>query len=270
MVYHVVNNDSKDGLPRRNDRIGFTLAEGATHVDKLNNVRKIAFTMAEVLITLGIIGVVAALTLSSFITKYKRHELENRFKKASALVESALNRTVSELALEDCAHPVENSCNAAVTDVIRAEANDVFAQQFKIIKYPKIIAGAPGDSFTTKVLAQKAYSYSGTLKSFLNGTVGGYNTGYNYTVAYVLQDGTYISTICFQHHGVMDGLKVVFDTNGPFKGPNRYGYDIFIYDSGYWNASDCGGQHDYGCYKYAQADENPEDKTKGYWDSLKF
>ena len=41
----------------------FTLAEGATHVDMYGNTRRCAFTMAEVLITLGIIGIVAAMTL---------------------------------------------------------------------------------------------------------------------------------------------------------------------------------------------------------------
>ena len=36
------------------------------------------FTLAEVLVTLGIIGVVAALTLPSLITNYRRKELETR------------------------------------------------------------------------------------------------------------------------------------------------------------------------------------------------
>ena len=48
-------------------KIAFTLAEGATHVALWNNQRKIAFTLAEVLITLGIIGVVAALTIPALI-----------------------------------------------------------------------------------------------------------------------------------------------------------------------------------------------------------
>ena len=47
--------------------IGFTLAEGATHVETLKDNRKLAFTLAEVLITLGVIGVVAAITLPSFM-----------------------------------------------------------------------------------------------------------------------------------------------------------------------------------------------------------
>ncbi len=46
------------------------LAEGATHVGMFDNNRRAAFTLAEVLITLGIIGVVAALTIPNLISKY--------------------------------------------------------------------------------------------------------------------------------------------------------------------------------------------------------
>ena len=48
---------------------GFTLA-GATHVALPKDNRKVAFTLAEVLIILGIIGVVAALTIPGLISKY--------------------------------------------------------------------------------------------------------------------------------------------------------------------------------------------------------
>ena len=50
----------------------FTLAEGATYVAHWNNSRKIAFTLAEVLITLGIIGVVAAITMPTLINNYQK------------------------------------------------------------------------------------------------------------------------------------------------------------------------------------------------------
>ena len=49
-------------------RSAFTLAEGASHGDILDGSCKVAFTLAEVLITLGIIGIVAALTLPAFIS----------------------------------------------------------------------------------------------------------------------------------------------------------------------------------------------------------
>ena len=60
----------------------FTLAEGATHVDTCDGKRKIAFTLAEVLITLGVIGVVAALTLPSIVHNVQKVVLKNQFKRA--------------------------------------------------------------------------------------------------------------------------------------------------------------------------------------------
>ena len=60
----------------------FTLAEGDTHVALLDNYRKNAFTLAEVLITLGIIGVVAALTLGALIPNFEKQRNLSVLKKA--------------------------------------------------------------------------------------------------------------------------------------------------------------------------------------------
>ena len=51
---------------------GFAYVEGAKHVANCNNSRKMAFTLAEVLITLGIIGVVVAMTMPSLIANYQK------------------------------------------------------------------------------------------------------------------------------------------------------------------------------------------------------
>ena len=59
--------------------------------------RRIAFTLAEVLITLGIVGVVAALTLPVLISKYKHKELETRFKKSYSLISQASQGMEMEL-----------------------------------------------------------------------------------------------------------------------------------------------------------------------------
>ena len=45
----------------------FTLAEGATHVDMPPTKSKLTFTLAEVLITFGVIGLVAALTMPTLL-----------------------------------------------------------------------------------------------------------------------------------------------------------------------------------------------------------
>ena len=52
--------------------------------------KKSAFTLAEVLITLGIIGVVAALTLPSVIQNYKKQEVLSRLKKSYAVIEQTV------------------------------------------------------------------------------------------------------------------------------------------------------------------------------------
>ena len=59
----------------------FTLAEGATHVAMPPVFSKAGFTLAEVLITLGIIGVVAALTIPGLITKIQHRDYTVKLKK---------------------------------------------------------------------------------------------------------------------------------------------------------------------------------------------
>ena len=56
-----------------------TKMQGGTSKDR--GKRKIAFTLAEVLITLGIIGIVAAMTMPTLIQKHKKQEAAARFKK---------------------------------------------------------------------------------------------------------------------------------------------------------------------------------------------
>lgn len=56
-----------------------------------------AFTLAEVLITLGIIGVVAAITLPLLIQNYQKMVLKNQFKKVYALMQVAMQKTEADL-----------------------------------------------------------------------------------------------------------------------------------------------------------------------------
>ena len=63
----------------------------------LNSLSKNAFTLAEVLVTLGIIGVVAALTIPALIANYRNMVLENQFKKSYSILSQALISTKEEL-----------------------------------------------------------------------------------------------------------------------------------------------------------------------------
>ena len=69
---------------------------GVTHVDKFRNYRKTAFTLAEVLITLGIIGVVAALTLPALVQRQQEKAAAVKLKKAYSVISNAFNLAKNE------------------------------------------------------------------------------------------------------------------------------------------------------------------------------
>ena len=69
---------------------------GATHVAHWNNSRKIAFTLAEVLITLGIIGVVAALTIPTLMANHRKKVVETKLEKIYSVMNQAINLTNAE------------------------------------------------------------------------------------------------------------------------------------------------------------------------------
>jgi len=67
----------------------FTLPEGAKHVAMLPSKVRFAFTLAEVLITLGIIGVVAAMTIPTLIANTRASQYRSVFKKTVSVLGQA-------------------------------------------------------------------------------------------------------------------------------------------------------------------------------------
>lgn len=57
---------------------------------------KLAFTLAEVLITLGIIGVVAALVMPGFIQDSKKRQTSARLKRFNSIMSQAITRSINE------------------------------------------------------------------------------------------------------------------------------------------------------------------------------
>jgi prepilin-type N-terminal cleavage/methylation domain-containing protein len=58
--------------------------------------QKPAFTLAEVLITLAIIGVVAALTIPTVVRNYQKQETITRLKKAYSALANTTNLAMAE------------------------------------------------------------------------------------------------------------------------------------------------------------------------------
>ncbi len=229
--------------------------------------RKAAFTLAEVLITLGIIGIVAAITLPTIINNYRVKVLENQFRKADSLLQQAFRKSVNELGYTDVSeftipgsptHQYFTQEKWAQLQVEAQELNKIWLSQFKIIK---TVTGT--EKYHKGI---KCYNFFGNV---LPGHWGCFQT------AYMLADGMSIRPVSAQYGGINHPGQITFefDTNGPYKGPNRMGYDIFVYYSYENYDKDCNpkiisSENYKGCYYWAHRNMSPKDNSKPYWDVL--
>ncbi len=96
-------NLKEDIMIKNSSRVDFSLPETNGLPRSLRSVAMTkAFTLAEVLITLGIIGIVAAMTLPALITKYQKHVTVNRLKHAYSVLSQAVKLSeVSNGSIDD-------------------------------------------------------------------------------------------------------------------------------------------------------------------------
>lgn len=232
--------------------------------------KSFAFTLAEVLITLGIIGVVSAMTLPTLMHEHKIRQYKTGFWRTSSLIQSALKETANDFGYDNyedlyyiCGDlPSMGNCATENAELFK-ELNDDFLSKFKVMNtVPR-----------SKLWAMKFKDFSGKYSTSYSELYGVTTWNNPSGGGRILIDGTLISSIDFYHHGQYDGLSITFDTNGPYKGPNQYGRDLFLFNVGHWYklCSEKAGGSIYngrGCYDYAKRDVNPDDKNKGYWRSL--
>lgn len=229
---------------------------------------RLGFTLSEVLITISIIGIVAALTLPSLIQNHQKKTLEAQFKKAYAVIENVnLQMINNDIAPYDeyIADRNESKINKQINDFV---------------------------SFTNGAkICDAHYSKCNTGKFFnLNRA---YKTLDNKNNAHIDADAYTKKTI-----NMPDGITIwvgdatwapnryYVDTNGTGKGPNRLGYDLFSFiinknntispqkDKDIYNrCSFILPAHNkaylgFGCAAYAAANENPDDTSKTYWQNF--
>lgn len=77
-------------INKQNTKQTFTPAKNTSHVATSDNIRQEAFTLAEALITLGIIGVVAALTLPVLFVNHRKTVVETRLAKFYSTMNQAI------------------------------------------------------------------------------------------------------------------------------------------------------------------------------------
>ena len=222
-------------------KVAFTLAEGATHVDTCDGKQKIAFTLAEVLITLGIIGVVAALTLPSVVAHYKEKVLVTQVKKAYSEMQNALKM-----------YSAQNGCSDITcisdTNQTSAELADKLYAQFQGAQK------CPG-TWNPRLKMCKSIPIKGDIPYYSNGVTSATDAFSPYFissngVAYNVSQFSQCPRIAESPILDKDGYPVLdengqpkkyqettyscaliyFDANGVNKGPNQFGADIYRFD----------------------------------------
>lgn len=166
---------------------------------------KKGFTLAEVLITLAILGVIAALTLPALQANYLRQAMEKQTLKFYSQMYNALAILKAENESDNIAS------NGGITDKFIRE-------HFNIVeKYDR-----NGNGFSNCLPTQ----YSAIDNKSATKTAA--DAFMDVDTVYVLADGTVF--------GITgnDPAKITFDVNGK-RGPNQFGYDlwtVFAYHDG--------------------------------------
>ena len=119
------------------------IIDGATHEAHSQNIRRAAFTLAEVLITLGIIGVVAALTIPTLIAKHQKKVFATRVKQTYSIVSNAFLSSVADNGYPDTwnfGEKVVNDGNTTLNDPDHVEKmmDTYFVPYLKIINRGRI------------------------------------------------------------------------------------------------------------------------------------
>ena len=182
--------------------------------------KRTAFTLAEVLITLGIIGVVSALTMPSLIQSYKEKVTVTKLEKAYSFLNQAYKRISDEYGEPQDWPGVEYAGNASASAA--SAHRDLYAQYVSCKKFKGQIYGTVDTTKKIKALNGELYTYIYYFPSFTNndGTVFQFSSLRN-CGGYVLSTGKL--TACSM------GGDILVDINGYEKGPNQLGKDIFAF-----------------------------------------
>lgn len=171
-----------------------------------NAYKRNGFTLAEVLITLVIVGVVASLTIPTTINNVQKTQAVARLKKAYSTLVQAVNRSTID--------------NGHMTIWEMGSSGD----------------GQAADDFNKKYLTP----YLSVMRNCGTSTSGNCNFSFSYLnsttmqplnsswARFYLADGTFVATYA-QNSGSTVRLQICVDINGQ-KQPNKMGKDIFLYN----------------------------------------
>lgn len=163
-------------------------------INKLILSKKIAFTLAEVLIVLGIVGIIAEMTIPTLVKNTQEQEYKVAYKKAFSVASQVVMKAFNDYNLVP---------RPAYGDIPSRLSNfNAFKSYFKI---------------------SKDCNTSNNSECWASGEM--YVGGYPLNNAYAFIDASGMSWSILDNFGAVND-EILIDTNG-FKPPNKYGQDRF-------------------------------------------
>ncbi len=206
---------------------------GATHVGTFDNNRHAAFTLAEVLITLGIIGIVAAMTIPTLLKNYQEKVMVTKVKQAHSQLMNAIQL-----------YTAKNNCaNLLCLFDVNKTSDEVAAELASVLKTAKVCTASNNEKYCKYYDVKSNEPY---LKDGVYATADGI---YNYGRLY-LSNGV-IFQVKMNTQCVFTYEEIIRDENGNQIGtkpvttnncgyiyvdinnidePNQIGADIYRYD----------------------------------------
>ena len=205
--------------------------------------KRCAFTLAEVLITLGVIGVVAAMTLPSLIADYKEKELVTRAKRSYSVIMNAINAyNADNESLGDNSTLMDYSKTSEeiITEFSKYFNGAVLCKQngkqkcnlsYKI-KLLEAQNDGKGKNRTYSMYSDAILLSDGSIVGLRRETTTSSSCYFEYTKCDTDADGNYIKNpdgSCQSSVHISNRCgRIMVDTNGN-KGPNRFGSDVFTF-----------------------------------------
>ena len=189
--------------------------------------QKVAFTLAEILITLGIIGIVAAMTIPTLISNYNKKQTVTRLKQSYSILSQALSMAQAEHGDPTTWSGLSDIYGSSTANVNKEEVLTNFVHKY-FMPYVKV-------SNDLGFGSRKFLGYSGPYFPLSNTLISGYgSTGYGLILSNNVFVFVILATDCVNYDDndvcierEFRNLAFSIDING-FSKPNVYGKDVFL------------------------------------------
>lgn len=186
---------------------------------------KKGFTLAEVLVTMGIVGLISVLTIPAIMKDYKNRVLVSSLEKTYSQLSDATKAIMAEEMAESL-YKTRLATNNRKCGTDDAEGPCYFLTKY--FKTTKVGCGTKAFSSDNVCLGDIYQNLDGTLKTKINNSDKDGQYEVVTTFGYCVQT-TNGATICGGYNSANGIPTYIIDTNGPAE-PNIAGRDLFTFD----------------------------------------